>query len=369
VDDASPLPAKLGASKGVVVAGVAWWNRKAVAGLLRDVDPAPRMAQDIASGIEIARRGGGTLLAWAAKLTPDLERQALDLGIDVVRIEDGFLRSIGLGAGRVRGAAYTIDERGIYYDATRPSDLEHMLENAQLSDSEIQRGQLIVALITAHNLTKYNLAGPPPKLPATPGRERILVPGQVADDAAIRMTISHSVDLSSINANLELLRAVRHRNPGAFIVYKPHPDVTQSKRPGHIEPAAVREFADAEIVDANILDLIGQCDRVETLSSLAGFEALIRGKDVTVHGAPFYAGWGLTQDTTTFPRRTRRRSVAELVYLSLARYCRYVDPQKLTPVSCERLIERLAVLKTRPGSHAAAEAKMFFLRAARKLGI
>jgi capsular polysaccharide export protein len=369
VDDALTLPAKLGASKRVVVAGVAWWNRKAVAGLLRDVDPAPHMAEDISSGIDVARRGGGTLLAWAAKLTPDLERRALDAGIDVVRIEDGFLRSIGLGAGRVRGAAYTLDERGIYYDATRPSDLEHMLEYDQLTEGEIQRGQRIVELISAHNLTKYNLAGPPPKLPATPGRERILVPGQVADDAAIRRTISHTVDLAADNANLELLRAVRHRNPDAFVVYKPHPDVTKSMRPGHIERTDLREFADAEIVDANILELISQCDRVETLSSLAGFEALIRGKDVTVHGAPFYAGWGLTRDLTTLPRRSRRRSVGELVYLSLARYCRYVDPQKLTPVTCERLIERLAVLKARRGYRAAAEAKMFFLWAGRKLGL
>ena len=35
---------------------------------------------------------------------------------------------------------------------------------------------------------------------------------------------------------------------------------------------------------------------METMTSLAGFEALLRGKPVTTHGQPFYAGWGLTED-------------------------------------------------------------------------
>ena len=369
MDDASAWPEKLQTSKGVVVAGVSWWNRKAVAGLLRDIDPAPRMAADIPGGIELARRDGRVLLAWASKLTTDLERQAAGLGIDVVRIEDGFLRSVGLGAGLVQGAAYALDARGIYYDATRPSDLEYMLEHATVSNDDARRGARIAELIAAHNLSKYNLAGAPLHLPATPGRERILVPGQVAADAAIRMTISHSLDLTAGNINLELLRAARRRNPDAFIVYKPHPDVAKGLRPGRIEPADLRALADVEIADADILALIGQCDRVETLSSLSGFEALIRGKPVTVHGAPFYAGWGLTDDLTTFARRSCRRSIAELVYLSLVRYCRYVDPQTLAPISCERLIERLATLKAQPRYRMVAEAKTFVSWAGRKLGL
>jgi capsular polysaccharide export protein len=368
VEDASTGPAKLGTAKGVVVAGLSWWNRKAVAGLLRDIDPAPRMVDEIGDGIDAARRDDRVLLAWASKLTPDLERRAADAHIDIVRIEDGFLRSVGLGAGLVQGSAYALDARGIYYDATRPSDLEHMLETVQLSDAEIQRGAHIADLIAAHALSKYNLAGAALQLPATPGRARILVPGQVAADAAIRMTISHSLDLTADNINLELLRAVRRRNPDAFIVYKSHPDVAKGLRPGRIEPADVRALADLEMADADILGLIHQCDRVETLSSLSGFEALIRGTPVTVHGAPFYAGWGLTDDLTTLPRRSRRRTVAELVYLSLVRYCRYVDPQTLAPISCEQLIERLAVLKSQPRHRVVAEVKTFVSWAGRKLG-
>ncbi len=362
-------PAALAMGNGVVVAGVARWNRKVMGALLREFDATPCIAADIAQGIAIAQREGRTLVAWAAKLTTPLERRAIEAGITVVRIEDGFLRSVGLGAGLVPGACFALDGRGIHYDATRPSDLEHLLAHADVSPAEMQRGAHLAALIAGNRLSKYNLGGVPQHLPPTFGRARILVPGQVADDAAVRCTLSDTIDLRAANINLALLRAARERNPGAFIVYKPHPDVTRGLRPGEVAPEDVRALADAEMADADILDLIAQCDRVETLSSLTGFEALIRGKPVTVHGAPFYAGWGLTQDLTALPRRGRWRTLAELVYLSLVRYCRAVDPESLEPLSCEQLIARLAEIKARPPQRALTAARMRLSWVGHKLGL
>ena len=40
--------------------------------------------------------------------------------------------------------------------------------------------------------------------------------------------------------------------------------------------------------------LLGIVDEVHTLTSLTGFEALLRGIEVHAYGGPFYAGWGLT---------------------------------------------------------------------------
>src|SRR5690606_34085299 len=157
--------------------------------------------------------------------------------------------------------------------------------------------------------------------------------------------------------------------PKAFIVYKPHPDVVRGLRPGHIAPEDVRSLADAEVAEADILDLIAACDRVETLSSLTGFEALIRHKPVTVHGAPFYAGWGLTEDLTAIPRRGRRRTLPELVYLSLVRYCRAVDPERLQLLSCEQLIERLREIKARPQRRALTAARMRLSWMGHKIGL
>jgi capsule polysaccharide export protein KpsC/LpsZ len=362
-------PAALLAGSGLVIAGVARWNHRVMAALVREIDASPRIVASIDEGIERARRERRTLLAWAAKFTPAHERRAVEAGIDVVRIEDGFLRSVGLGAGLVPGACFAIDGRGIHYDATRPSDLECDLAHAEISPAEQQRGSRLAALIAGNRLSKYNLGGAQTRLPMTTARERILVPGQVADDAAVRHTLSGSLDLSGGNVNIALLRAVRQRNPTAFITYKPHPDVTRGLRPGGIATDDVRRLADMELPDADILDLIAQCDRVETLSSLTGFEALIRGKPVTVHGAPFYAGWGLTEDLTAMPRRGRRRTFGELVYLSLVRYCRAIDPETLEPLSCERLIERLSEFKARRPRRALSAARFSLSWVGHKLGL
>jgi len=53
------------------------------------------------------------------------------------------------------------------------------------------------------------------------------------------------------------------------------------------------------------------------MTSLSGFEALLRDKKVVTYGSPFYAGWGLTEDHAVTERRCRRRTLEELIYLAL----------------------------------------------------
>ncbi len=215
--NAQTWPAALRCGKRLVVAGVARWNRKVVAAMLREIDARPHMVSGIAEGIAIAAREDRVLVAWAAKLTAADELRAAESGVSVVRIEDGFLRSVGLGAGLVPGACFVLDGRGIHYDARRPTDLEDLIAHTEVAPDEALRGARLAALVATNRLSKYNLGGEPPRLPLTSDRARILVPGQVADDAAVRCTISASIDLSAGNVNLELLRAVRRRHPKAFI--------------------------------------------------------------------------------------------------------------------------------------------------------
>ena len=88
--------------------------------------------------------------------------------------------------------------------------------------------------------------------------------------------------------------------------------------------------------------LIAMVDELHVNSSLAGFEALIRGKRVTVHGVPFYAGWGLTVDLGPVPpRRTACRTLDELVAAALLLYPRYLDPVTGLPCPAEVLVQRL----------------------------
>ncbi|MGI4795973.1 MAG: hypothetical protein ACRYG8_18275, partial [Janthinobacterium lividum] len=101
-------------------------------------------------------------------------------------------------------------------------------------------------------------------------------------------------------------------------------------------------FAD-EIVNAgNMHDLVSSVDAVHTITSLAGFEALLRGREVVTYGQPFYAGWGLTTDRNPVLRRQRRLSVEALVAAALLLFPHYVDPVTGMPCPAEVVLDRMA---------------------------
>jgi capsular polysaccharide export protein len=117
-----------------------------------------------------------------------------------------------------------------------------------------------------------------------------LVPGQVEDDASILTAAGH------IKTNLALLTAVRCANPDAILLYKPHPDVEAGLRRGVVSDRQSAVLADRALTNINPGTLLTQVDEVWTMTSLLGFEALLRNKRVVTYGAPFYAGCGLTHD-------------------------------------------------------------------------
>jgi len=329
-----------------IVFGLSWWNHKSVKALLRNNPAKPIFYKNFTEALGKARSKKGCLIGWASCLDQADEAACEKAGIPLVLIEDGFLRSVGLGAGLVPAASLVLDARGIYYDATRSSDLEWMLENNDLDDEQRRRGATLRAQITQAHISKYNIGNELEANVFPAQRHKLLVPGQVADDAAILKTKSGGIDLDgSKNVNLELLRIVRQNNPNAFIIFKPHPDVTSNLRTGRIKTSAALLYADKVICDADIIALIDNCDKVETVSSLTGFEALLRGKEVVAHGLPFYAGWGLTTDHTYTLRRTRQRSIDELVYITLVSYCHYIHPHSFHSCEPEELIDALEGLR------------------------
>lgn len=325
------------------VAGVMPWNHTTITSLFTVAAGKPVFCASFDDAVSQAQRSGGRVIAWSARLTKQHEAMCADEGIPLLRVEDGFIRSIGLGAGFVPAASLAVDTRGIYYDATRPSDLEVLLETMELSDDQHQDGAAIRREIVAARLSKYNLRGKAWHDELPKNREIVLVPGQVADDASIKLTTSSTIDTAGAeNINVQLLRQVRARNPNAYIVYKPHPDVRFGLRHGAISALDVERYADHIVGDVDILSLIDRCDRVETISSLVGFEALLRGKAVTPHGLPFYAGWGLTNDLVQTPRRSRVRTIDELIYIAFSIYTRHVDPISRKVCSIHELIQSLS---------------------------
>ena len=187
-------------------------------------------------------------------------------------------------------------------------------------------------------ISKYNI-GERKKLIRPPYDRVILVTGQVEDDESIRLG---SLD---IKTNLDLLKHVRDTNPHAYIIYKPHPDVHAGLRLGKIQDQDLKQYADAVELDASIVECFEIIDELHTITSLSGFEALLRGKTVYCYGVPFYAGWGLTIDVEANTRRTKKLTLSELVYGVLIEYATYNLPQtdrfKLARVSVEDVVGQL----------------------------
>ena len=245
---------------------------------------------------------------------------------DVWFMEDGFLRSVGLGADLRRPSCLVIDRQGMYYDSSEKSDIIDILNTIDLSAEQQQRAERLVATIKRLAITKYNVgrcensADLSTRLQAdAAGREIIVVPGQFENDLSI------ACSLGSIKKNIDLLAQVKADYPEAFIIFKEHPDVYSGVRPGALGAQAASQYADLYLADIDMASLLDCADRVCTLTSLTGFEALLRNKKVTVYGSPFYAGWGLSCDKLALPGREQTLSLAELVYGTMVKYSRYID--------------------------------------------
>jgi capsular polysaccharide export protein len=290
------------------------------------------------------------VLVWGPQASHEIGEFARDSGVRVLRVEDGFVRSVGLGSDLIRPQSLVLDERGIYFDATQPSDLEHLLSSRDFSDDDLARAQQVRRFIVDHGITKYNLE--PRKAvdwsDAPQGRQVVLVPGQVEDDASILLGCTR------VRTNLWLLRAVREARPDAFVVYKPHPDVLSGNRKGRLAINAAKQWADHIEVGTSVVSCIEAADEVHTMTSLSGFDALLRGKTVVTYGQPFYAGWGLTQDhpewatpsCNAFARRQRRLTIDELVAGALLHYPIYWDWTLRGYTTCEAVLNRILEERT-----------------------
>ncbi|ENG1058942.1 capsular biosynthesis protein, partial [Burkholderia multivorans] len=257
----------------------------------------------------------------------------------IVRIEDGFLHSNGLGSDMIAPFSQVVDRRGLYFDPSRPSDLTEILNEAHFETTELVRAAALRAEIARLGLTKYNLGRRMPTWRPPAGRRVVLVPGQVADDASIRL------GTRAITTSEALLREVRAQHPDAFIVYKPHPDVLSGNRVGLVDAA---ELADVVEIDADLISLIEIAHEIHTMSSLAGFDALLREKSVYTYGLPFYAGWGLTHDTLPQPWRKRALTLDMLVAGTLLRYPLYWDWRLGRFTTPEAIVRQLARPAARP---------------------
>lgn len=281
---------------------------------------------EVEYGIDMAAQEGKTVLIWAGEATDDVVARCKRRNVPLIRMEDGFLRSVGLGVDYHYPFSLVMDDCGIYFDPARPSRLTqilHDIKNHPDLPRLLERSDKLIKLIVENGLSKYNTPSDPAVvelLKALP-RERtiVLVPGQVDGDASVKR------GGGAIQSNERLLQAVRKACPDAFIIFKPHPDVVTGNREGTVSEATLRTCTNLTVTSGNLNDFWPYIDELHTLTSLSGFEALLREKKVVTYGKPFYAGWGLTTDFTAERKRKCGLTLMELVAGTMIAYPRYWD--------------------------------------------
>lgn len=312
--------------------GMSLWKQAVVRPFLSATGNRIRFVRKLPAKLE----PGSRVVSWGLRSPARAAAQAA--GMPALAMEDGFLRSVGLGSNLLPPLSLVVDSGGLYYAWQSGSDLQHLLNTSMPDEVELDRASRLRKRLVTSRLSKYNIGDAFQLAPAAKGRRVVLVPGQVEDDASILM------GSPSIQTNLTLLRSVRHACPEAWLIYKPHPDVVAGNRRGSIPTEMLAGLANQVAIDADIASCLAIADEVHTMTSLAGFEALMQGKAVHCYGAPFYAGWGLTQDRLHLPQRQKRLKLDELVHGALIAYPRYVLPGRKGFARVEAVVNLLEQL-------------------------
>ena len=271
----------------------------------------------------------------------------------IICMEDGFIRSNGLGATLLEPLSVVMDDVGIYYDATAPSRLEMILQSIDLTDEQVKRAAALQQTLLANQVSKYNVGTHNDQLgaqiaklkQANPSAIIHLVVGQVEDDASVQNCTS------IIKTNADLLKRARADHPNDIIIYKPHPDIEAGLRLGKVDDQTLK-LADIIAHDTAMPQCLAVVNVVQTISSLTGFEALLRGVSVVCYGLPFYAGFGLTTDIiepdnapklAAIARRQRQTplSLSALIHGTLIDYPVYRLPHGHGLASVEQVIDYL----------------------------
>ena len=263
--------------------------------------------------------------------------------------EDGFLKSAdtwvnsGVEEKYRNGVSFTLDDKAMYFDATRKSRLEEMLNDKTLivSEQQKQRARKCIDFIISTYLTKYNHQPIfTPQIGRT-GAPKVLVVDQSYGDMSIARGLANDATFQ------EMLDSAIAENPDADIIIKTHPDTlaNSKKRSGYYVGVKPAKNLYTLTTPINPIALLKNVDKVYVCTSQLGFEALMCGKEVHVFGMPFYAGWGLTKDRLSCPRRTHKRTLEEVFYIAYILYTRYVNPATQSRCEIEEAMNYLLALR------------------------
>ncbi len=281
------------------------------------------------------------IVFWGGRSTAKLARRiAWVRRLPYWYLEDGYIRSVGLGKENTLPISIAVDDLGMPVDASRASRLEQLIAgSAQMDVGAL--GSDIRNVLVENRLSKYNnLPHREVKLERTTKR-RVLLVDQVFGDVSVPMSGGSPESFARM-----LDDAVAS---GAQCVVRTHPDVMAGFRKGYLTEKAARTPGVILLSDAvSVSSILAAVDEVWTVSSQFGLDALLRGLPVRCYGAPFYSGWGLTEDRLSrfskamVPRRQARPTVDQLVAATFALYPSYRETKTWAEIDVFRAVDALA---------------------------
>ncbi|MGE6795574.1 hypothetical protein [Psychrobacter okhotskensis] len=206
--------------------------------------------------------------------------------LDIFFLEDGFIRSGPDDESDAPPLSIVMDSQAPYFDTTRPNDLTDLIANFDFEQDGYDEtlAQEMLDYYVSHRVSKYNHQ---PYVDVVPiygikNKKRILVLGQVPHDDSLKYGGGIGITL------LDVVNQAIAENPDAQIIVKPHPMTLD-------EPSVVSALTELDCLiltqSIHLVDALETIDHVYTITSLGGFEALLRGKKVTLLGQPFYHDW------------------------------------------------------------------------------
>ncbi|XAK03145.1 hypothetical protein AAID96_03380 [Campylobacter coli] len=268
------------------------------------------------------------IFIWGYTEHPLITKYLQSKNITYYRVEDGFIRSVGLGAEKIEPLSLAIDKFALYYDPASNSEIHKLIEyySLNITDKERELSKKYINFIKENSIDKYNISNNHyPKSDfmqkiINEQRKKILVIGQVDDDMSIKK------GAYNIKTSHELLKLAHQENQNCLIIYRIHPDIWNKKRKNNDD--FLVDLADSENIvimspSISLNNIWDKIDTVYTITSLTGFEALLRNKKVICTGRPFYSGYGLTQDRYNADFK-KQVDLEILFYAAYIKYPRYL---------------------------------------------
>lgn len=164
-------------------------------------------------------------------------------GKPVIRLEDGFVRSLDLGVNGEPPLSLVVDDCCIYYDASKPSALEKLVQDKAGNTALISQAREAMHTIVTGDLSKYNLA-PAFVADESERSDIVLVVDQTFNDMSVTYGNAGPHEFAA------MLEAAMAENPQAEIWVKVHPDVLEGKKTGYF--AALRATQRVRLIAENV---------------------------------------------------------------------------------------------------------------------